>query len=279
MTADHEVAVITGSGRGFGLVVARILLEAGYCVVLSARTQDSLDRALAQLSGFGSRVHGCQCDVTHADQVEALAHEAWATFGRIDVWINNAATAGPTASLADLPLDAARDIVAGNILGTHYGVKTALGFMLPAHRGTIVNLYGRGDDGRATPITGAYAASKAWVRSFTRTLLVELRRSGVRVIGFNPGLMLTDMTLHPSVIGDQAVRAMGIFRTVVRLLADPPEVAARLLARHLSDRSHRSGELRLPGTLSILSKVPRLFGWQVPTAASVTGISPGRMSS
>jgi NAD(P)-dependent dehydrogenase (short-subunit alcohol dehydrogenase family) len=259
MSTDREVIVITGSGGGFGLALARVLLQAGFEVMLSARRQSSVEHALAQLATFGSQVQGIRCDVAVAEDLESLARMSWERCGRLDVWINNAASAGPAAALADLPLDAAREIVATNILGTLYGTRAALAYMLPAGRGTIVNIYGRGDQLQATPITGAYAASKAWVRSFTRTLHSELRHSGVNVLGFNPGLMRTDMTLQTRTIGDQAVRAMRVFPTVVRVLADPPEIPARRLARRLSQRSRRSGELRLPGLLSLLGKLPRLL--------------------
>jgi len=276
--ADRQVAVVTGSGRGFGLALARALLEAGYCVVVSARWQASLDRALAELAAYGERVHGVRCDVSSAAEVEALGAAARTMFGRLDVWVNNAAYAAPAASLADLPLAEANAVVATNILGTLFGAKAALDHMVPAHRGTIVNLYGRGDDMRATPITGAYAASKAWSRSFTRTLQSELRGSGVRVLGFNPGLMLTDMTLRPTVIGSQAARAMRVFPTVVRLLADPPHVAAERLVRRLGNRSHQPGELRMQGLLPMLRKLPRLIAHRTPATPVGTGGSPTRMN-
>lgn len=276
--ANRQVAVVTGSGRGFGLVLAHSLLKAGYCVVVSARSQASVDRALAELAAYGERLRAVRCDVTAAAEVEALSAEALRVFGRLDVWVNNAAYAAPAATLADLPLAEASSVVATNILGTLFGVKAALDHMVPARRGTIVNLYGRGDDMHATPITGAYAASKAWARSFTRTLQSELRGSGVRVLGFNPGLMLTDMTLRPTVIGSQAVRAMRVFPTVVRLLADQPHVAAERLVRRLGNPSHHPGELRMQGLLSMLRKLPRLIAQRTPATPAAMGAFPTRMN-
>ena len=85
-----KVIVITGSTRGFGYVAARELLKAGASVVISGRSQDTLDQAVKSLSGFGNVV-GWTCDVRTEDQVYELARRTIGKFGRIDVWINNAA--------------------------------------------------------------------------------------------------------------------------------------------------------------------------------------------
>src|SRR5512144_1597413 len=84
-----KVVLITGSTRGFGYAIAEAMLNAGAKVVISGRSENSLQNAIASLQKLGT-VKGQICDVKQEEQVYALARFAVQAFGRIDVWINNA---------------------------------------------------------------------------------------------------------------------------------------------------------------------------------------------
>ena len=230
VVVKSKVVVITGSTRGFGYAVAEAMLRAGAHVVISGRSQDALDRALASLGRLGSAA-GLVCDVRQAEQVYALARFAVETFGGIQVWINNAGLASPAGRMIDIPPEQALDLFMANDMGTLYGAQAALHFMLPSREGVLVNIYGHGSYLRPAWPTGLYGATKAWVTSFTRTLAVELNGSGLQLIGFNPGMLLTDMLLAPSAAGAQGVAMMKNYGFVLRVLARPPEWAAAKLVR------------------------------------------------
>lgn len=97
---QDKVAVITGGSRGLGYAIAETYARAGTKVVIASRSARSVDEAVKKLQQNGAQAAGLACDVGDLSQVEALAELAIRTFGRIDIWVNNAgisAPYGPTA--------------------------------------------------------------------------------------------------------------------------------------------------------------------------------------
>src|SRR5512140_564216 len=90
-----KVAVITGGTRGLGLATAQAFLREGASVVISARTQASVTKAVDGLKMAGGQVCGIACDVGSFAQVQALADFALQKYGQLDIWVNNAGIAGP----------------------------------------------------------------------------------------------------------------------------------------------------------------------------------------
>ena len=229
MMLKDRIVVITGSTHGYGYAVAEAMLRAGATVVVSGRSKEKLQKAVRSLSKLGP-VKGKICDVRRESQVYALARFTMKTYGRIDVWINNAGYASAAGLMLETPPAQAVDMFLTNDMGTLYGTQAAMHFMAPRHAGTLVNLYGNGSFLRPASPTGLYGTTKAWIASFTRSLARETRDSGVRIIGFSPGMMLTDMLTNPTVIGQHGRAMLKNYSFVLRLLAGSPEKAARKLA-------------------------------------------------
>jgi NAD(P)-dependent dehydrogenase (short-subunit alcohol dehydrogenase family) len=231
-----QIAVITGSTRGLGFAMAEAMLKAGATVVISGRSAAAVRIAVKSLEKHGV-VKGMRCDVRQERQVYALARWAVNRFGRIDVWVNNAGYSASAGRILETPPAEAREMFLTNDLGTLYGTRAALHFMRERQQGTLVNLYGAGSFLRPASPTALYGATKAWVTSFTRSLAKELAGSGVRIVGFSPGMLLTDMLTSPTVIGRAGREMMKNYGFVLRLLARSPEGAAQRLVRVLqSDR-------------------------------------------
>ena len=133
------------------------------------------------VQGIPFAVTGVTCDVSDLAQVEALAEFTLTHFKRFDVWVNNAGYAAPYGPAAHVGPSSFMRVVQTNIVGTYNGSIVALRHFLPARRGKLINILGRGSDGEASPNQSAYAASKAWEASFTRTLAKEYRASGVGI--------------------------------------------------------------------------------------------------
>ncbi len=259
MEWQSKVAVITGSTRGFGHAVARALLAKGARVVISGRQQETVDRVVADLSRLGE-VSGLACDVSQAEQVYALARHALERFGRLDIWVNNAGIAPPPGGILDFPPEEAERVFRVNGLGTLHGTQAAMAVMKRQGSGTIVNVYGRGSFLRPATPTGLYGASKAWVTAFTRTLAAESKDLPIRIIGFSPGMMTTDLLTDVRVVvGEIGARAMRTFPMVLQALANPPEVPAAELVRLLERNDNPFVEYRLMSGLRLINMLARLM--------------------
>ena len=247
----QKTAIITGGTRGFGLAVARALLESGCQVVVASRRQAGVDEALQQLNA-GERAAGMACDVAQLEQVQALADMADRTFGGFEIWINNAGTAGPYGPTASLAPENFARVVQTNILGTYHGSQVALQHLLPRQQGCLVNILGHGSDG-PVPFQNAYASSKYWVKTFTLCLAKEYSTSGVSIFAFHPGMMMTELLTEVEVIEGHE-HQLKVFPTILRMLAKPPEIPARKLARLCSGGMEgKSGKIYRSG--SVLSQL------------------------
>jgi NAD(P)-dependent dehydrogenase (short-subunit alcohol dehydrogenase family) len=222
---DGKTAVITGGSRGIGLGIAIAFARAGASVVVASRSRKSIDEALEMIRSAGGQASGIALDVASLKDMESLAAHALERFGRLDIWVNNAGTAGPYGpTLGVTPQDFTR-VIDTNIVGVYYGSLAAMGYFLKQGSGKLINLLGHGYK-RPVPWQNAYSASKAWVRSFTSVLAAETRGSGVGVYAFNPGLVLTELLTDVEVVAGSEHRLKN-FATVLRMWAKTPEAAAQ----------------------------------------------------
>ena len=222
---EGKTAVITGSTRGIGLAIAEAYAREGAKLVISSRSQAAVDETVNHLRKAGSKAVGLACDVSQQEQVMALANFAVQNFGKVDIWFNNAGleTAyGPTMSYS--AEDFTR-VVQTNIMGVYYGSRAALQLFTPQRSGKLINMVGKGYKG-PTPYQNAYAASKAWVFSFTKSLAQEYADSGISIFNFSPGLVITDMLTRFDVIEGHEHRLKN-FPAVVRVLGRTPDHPAR----------------------------------------------------
>lgn len=186
-------ALVTGGNRGIGLAVTRALAGAGAAVTFTARNAANREAALAEFDGLP--VEGQVCDVTDRAGMSALLARGF------DILINNAGIIGPIGPMLEVDArDWARNIET-NLVGAFHATQCALRGMLAMGGGTIVNL----SSGAAhRPMEGwsAYCAGKAGLAMLTRATHLEYGHRGIRVFGFAPGIVDTDMQVM--------IRASGI---------------------------------------------------------------------
>jgi glucose 1-dehydrogenase len=268
---DQKIAIITGSSRGLGLSIAHAYAREGAAVVLSSRSPEAVESAAAELRGQGFRAAARACDVADLAQVERLAEFAVSTFGRIDVWVNNAALSAPYGPALEIDPVKFASVTQTNTLGTYYGSMAALRRFTAQRSGKLINLIGRGAD-RPAPMQIAYGSSKAWILQFTRALAEETKGSGVEVLVFNPGMMLTDLLTDVEVVAGHE-DTLKPFGTILRMWAKPPELAAQKavwLASSVTDgRSGLSANIMTPSLMIgglLREGLRRLLGRPAPPA-------------
>ena len=190
MSESKQVALITGASRGLGLVVARVLADRGYALVINARGREALDQAAAGLSLISPHVVSVAGDVTDA-ALRLQLIDAARGLGGLDLLVNNASELGGVGPLVNF--DVPRF---GRLFPVNVGAPMALTQLalplLAERRGLIVNVTSDAATG-AYPGWGPYGATKAALELLTRTLATELRDAGVSALLVDPGDMRTRM--------------------------------------------------------------------------------------
>ena len=189
--------VVTGSTRGIGHGLAREFLTRGHQVVVSGRTRESVDAGLSALHGLGE-VIGQPCNVGDLSDVQRLWDAAVERFGRVDIWINNAALAPDHSLFAAIPGDQIAATVAANLTGTMYGTQVALNGMLKQGAGKIYTFEGFGSDGMTSPGLAVYGATKRAVRYLTAAVAKEYADSPIIIGSLSPGMVPTDLLIYSS---------------------------------------------------------------------------------
>jgi 3-oxoacyl-[acyl-carrier protein] reductase len=215
-----KVAFITGSTRGIGHAIARGLHAAGAKVAVVGRDQA---RAQAVAAELGDRATGVACDVAQADQVAAAIATAEAALGPIDILVNNAGLTRDNLllRLTDADWNAVLD---ANLKGAFHTTRSVIKGMMKRRAGRIVNITSivglTGNKGQAN-----YAASKAGLIGFTKSVAKEYASRGVLANCVAPGFIETDMT---AALPDEA-RATLLQDIALGRLGRPEDVAGAVL--------------------------------------------------
>ena len=182
----NKVVVITGASSGVGRAVARAVGEHGARVALIARGREGLEAAAREIERAGGESLVLPLDLADARAVDDAADRIVATWGQIDVWVNDAMVS-VFAPIAEMTAEEYRRVTEVNYLGTVHGTMAALRHMRGRDRGVIVQI-GSALAYRSIPLQSAYCASKAAVRGFTDSLRCELahERSRIEVTMVHP---------------------------------------------------------------------------------------------
>jgi 3-oxoacyl-[acyl-carrier protein] reductase len=228
MTLEGKVALVTGASRGIGRAIASELAARGATVVLGARDEAKLAEAVAAIEASGGRASALALDVADRGSVEAGFARLLEQHGRIDGLVNNAGITRDTLLLRMKPEDWDA-VLATNLTGAFHTTQAALKPMLKQRAGRIVNVTSvvglAGNAGQAN-----YAASKAGLVGFTKSVAREVASRAITVNAVAPGFIDTDMT---AAMTDKAKEAIASGIPMGRV--GRPEDVAGAVAFLLSD--------------------------------------------
>jgi 3-oxoacyl-[acyl-carrier protein] reductase len=227
-SSSARIALVTGASRGIGRAIAERLAAGGATVVLAARDAGKLAEAVAAIEAAGGRASAVLLDVADRVQAEGAVASVLQAHGRIDHLVNNAGITRDNLLLRMKPEEWAA-VLATNLTGAFHCTQAALKPMLRQRSGRIVNVASvvgvTGNAGQAN-----YAASKAGLIGFTKSVAREVASRGITVNAVAPGFIESDMTAALSEKAREAIRAaIPLGRTGC------PEDVAAAVAYLLSD--------------------------------------------
>ena len=184
---DGQVAIVTGAAQGIGRGVALVLAEVGAAIVIGD-LQDA-SGTVNEIQAAGGKAVSMVMDTSNPVDAQALVKLAIDEHNRLDILVNNAAIDAPSGNAWDLPDEEWRRTIDVNLSGVFYCSKAALGPMLEAGSGCIVNLSSQAARIGAKGLSPAYNATKAGVLGLTMGFSAQVADLGVRVNAVMPGLV------------------------------------------------------------------------------------------
>lgn len=233
--------VVTGSTRGIGRGLATEFLKRGHRVMISGRSAASVEPTLAELSSLG-QVAGEPCDIGRIEDLQRLWDRAIEAFGRVDVWINNAAIAPDHRLLGDVPAEQVAATVEVNLSGTIYGIQVPLRGMLAQGGGKIYTFEGFGSNGMTSPGLAIYGATKRAVTYLTKAVAQEYADSPVVIGSLSPGMVPTDLLIYSSRSEDAAKWEKS--KRIMNRLGDTVETVTPWLAEQALENEKNGAQIQ-----------------------------------
>ncbi|MER8918826.1 SDR family oxidoreductase [Mesorhizobium sp. M0802] len=188
---NGRLALITGSGQGIGLALARGLAEHGASVVLNGRDAGKVAGAVAGLRDAGLNAHASTFDVTDFRAVDVDVARIEAEIGAIDILINNAGVQF-RAPLEDFPEEQWERLFKTNVSGAFHAGKAVARTMIARGKGKIINI-GSVQSELARPNIAPYTATKGAIRNLTRGMCTDWAKYGLQINAIAPGYFRTEM--------------------------------------------------------------------------------------
>jgi glucose 1-dehydrogenase len=191
MSLSGTTAIVTGGNSGIGKAIVLALAEAGANVVIDYVANPDAEHELERrVVALGDRAIGVDADVSKVADLERLVGTAVATFGHLDIMVNNAGIESRTGILDTAEADYEK-VMAVNLKSAFFGTQLAARQMIAQNSGGVIINISSVHEEWPMPGNIAYGCSKGGMKMLTRTAAVELGPTGVRVVGIGPGAVAT----------------------------------------------------------------------------------------
>jgi 3-oxoacyl-[acyl-carrier protein] reductase len=232
-----KVALVTGASQGIGWDIAQALVVAGAKVAVAARTEEKLALLVGEIQTAGGDAIAVKMDVADAEQVKAGFKQVIDKFGRLDILVNNAAITRDGLAVR-MKTDDWDAVIRTNLTGAHLCIQQALGTMMRARAGRIINVSSvvaqMGNAGQAN-----YVAAKAGLIGLTKAIAMEIASRNITVNAVAPGFIDTPMT---SVLSDKVKEELKA-RIPLGRLGVPRDVAASIVFLASDEAAYITGHV------------------------------------
>jgi NAD(P)-dependent dehydrogenase (short-subunit alcohol dehydrogenase family) len=223
----QKTALVLGASRGIGAAIARALAASGANVVVASRDRAALESLAAELDPNGIRVRAIVTDMSDSATVEAAVQLAVASFGRLDIAINNAGIQNPRTPFTDIADNDFDRLITTNLRGVFVAMKHELRAMQRAGGGSIINIASvAGQVG--LPLIAPYVASKHGVVGLTKAAAAEFADQNIRVNALLPGTVMTKMLKAGPLATPESTAAM-LARIPMQRIADVDEITGTVI--------------------------------------------------
>lgn len=219
---SSKIAIVTGAGSGFGAAIARAYVNENAKVVLADLNLEAASRIAAELGDNASAV---ACDVSRADQVQAMVRHCVERFGVPDIVVNNAGTTHRNQSMLEVDEETFDRVFAVNVKSIYHMTRAVVPLMKEKKDGVIINI---GSVGGIRPRPGLtwYNSSKGAVKVMTKSMAVELAPDGIRVNLISPVMAPTGLLQDFMGVADTAENRARFVSTIpLGRMCDPSDVA------------------------------------------------------
>lgn len=241
MLLKDKVAIVTGGGQGIGRGIAERFAKEGARLVIADINETTLHKAEGELKSLGGEVLAVHADVSQSDQVARMYDEIIKKFGTVDVLVNNAAWAVPTAHFLDMTEDFWDTVIRINLksvfLCSHHAVRIMAQQKKP---GSVVHISSFGAL-RAHREMVAYDAAKGAIEAMTRAMALDLAPWRIRVNAVGPGLTATPAVTDYLPTPEQQKRLLDT--VPLERLGQPSDVAAAVLFFASDEASYVTGQV------------------------------------
>jgi len=245
MRLAGKTALITGAGSGLGQATAQLFAQEGAHVIVADISQRRAEAVAAEIShNDASPAIGLQADVTQSQAVSAVVERAKSAYGPINILVNNAGIA-QIKDLLDITPEDWQRMLDVHMKGTFLCTQAVIGDMIAAQWGRVINTASvAGMTGG--PQNAHYAAAKAAIIGFTRSLALEYARSGITVNAVAPGLIETPMVKQGTGPAAEKVVDFFIRRIPMRQMGTPGDIAAAHLYLASDEAAYVTGQVLSP---------------------------------
>lgn len=236
MTLENQIALVTGASRGIGAAIAQTLGQQGATVIGTATSPSGAEAITSELKKAGIKGMGVALDVNSAEQIEAVLTQITTSFGAVSILVNNAGITKDTLMMrmSDEDWDA---VISTNLSSIYRMSKAVLRPMMKARSGRIISISSVvGHMGNAGQVN--YAAAKAGMTGFSKSLATEVGSRGITVNCVAPGFIETDMTAELP----EDIKTQMLARIPLNRLGHVEEIAATVAFLASPNAAYISGE-------------------------------------